>query len=86
METAIAIRPSGAAPAVASADDVAAFLNRFRESVGLPPKPRYESNFLFDSPSLECVHVLRIAFDDIFLELETAGERRPDGTGTLVGA
>ena len=86
METAIAIRPSGDAPVASSSDDVAAFLNRFRESVGLPPKPRYESNFLFDSPSLECVHVLRIAFDDIFLELETAGEGKSDETKKLVGA
>lgn len=71
METTI----TAAAPAdvrAVSPAEVADFLNRFREIVGLERKESYESNFYFDSPVLECVHVLRIEFDDIYAELEAA--------------
>ena len=84
MENAVAAAAAVETKEAVSAEDVATFLNRFRESVGLEPKASYESNFVFDSPALECVHVLRIEFDDIFMELDRAGESRE--AGRLVGA
>lgn len=56
--------------------DVAEFLNRLRQIVGLRTKETYASNFYFDSPVLECAHVLRIELDDIYAELEAAEAAR----------
>lgn len=56
--------------------DVAEFLNRFRQVVGLRTKEAYPSNFVFESPVMECVHVLRIELDDIYEELEAAEAAR----------
>jgi hypothetical protein len=85
--TSVAERPSAAAGPSLSADEAADFVARFRAQLGLPQKPEgYASNFVIDSPVLECLHVLRIEFDDIFLELEKAGEGKSGETKKLVGA
>lgn len=63
--------------------EVAEFLNRFRQIVGLRTKETYASNFYFDSPVLECAHVLRTEFDDIYAELEAAEAAKASETALL---
>ena len=70
METAVA--PAAVPAREMTPEDVARLLDLVRVSLGLEAKGEYPSNFVFDSPALECVHVLRIAFDDIYEELEAA--------------
>lgn len=82
--TAVSERPPAVAGPSLSVDEAVDFVARFRAQLGLPQKPEgYVSNFVIDSPVLECLHVLRIEFDDIFLELEKAGEGKSGETKEL---